>query len=73
LKKWFCFWNVQKGASSKTAGHLARGAYTAVREHDKGPRTQLVPFFNIPIIESTTQQSPVHSRVRQYHPSLAGH
>ena len=40
---------VQKGLPSKAAGHSARGAYTAVREHDEGTRTQLVPFFNIPI------------------------
>ena len=28
-------------------GISARGAYTRVREHDKGPRTQLAEFFNI--------------------------
>ena len=39
--------DVQKGPSSKAAGHLARGAYTAVREQDKGPRTPLAAFFNI--------------------------
>ena len=39
---------VQKGALSKAAGALARGAYGLVREHDKGPRTPLTPFFNIP-------------------------
>ena len=33
--------------SSKAAGPLARGAYTGVREHDKGPRTPLADFFNI--------------------------
>jgi len=37
---------VQKGALSKAAGALARGAYGLVREHDKGPRTPLTPFFN---------------------------
>ncbi len=26
---------------------LARGTYTGVREHDKGPRTQLADVFNI--------------------------
>ena len=40
---------VQKGVSSKAAGPSTRGSYTPVREHDEGPRTQLVPFFNIPI------------------------
>ena len=40
--------DVQKGASSKAAGPVAREAYRAVREHDDGPRTQLEPFFNIP-------------------------
>ncbi len=39
--------DVQKGALSKAAGALARGAYGLVREHDKGPRTPLTPFFNI--------------------------
>jgi len=29
---------------------LARGAYTGVREHDKGPRTQLADFFNILLV-----------------------
>ncbi|MCH7615444.1 MAG: hypothetical protein IH978_06890 [Nitrospinae bacterium] len=29
--------DVQKGALSKAAGALARGAYGLVREHDKGP------------------------------------
>ena len=29
-------------------GDFARGAYTTVREHDKGPRTQLAVFLNIP-------------------------
>ena len=37
---------VQKGPSNKAAGPLAGGAYAAVREHDKGPRTQLADFFN---------------------------
>jgi len=41
--------DVQKGALSKAAGALARGAYGLVREHDKGPRTPLTPFFNIPL------------------------
>ena len=36
-----------KSSFSKAAGPLARGAYTAVREHDKGPRTTLAGFFNI--------------------------
>jgi len=40
--------NVQKGALSKAAGPFSRGAYGLVREHDKGPRTPLTPFFNIP-------------------------
>ena len=40
--------DVQKGASSKAAGPVAREAYKAVREHDDGPRTPLEPFFNIP-------------------------
>ena len=39
--------DVQKGPSSKAGGALARGAYTGVREHDKGPRTPLADFFNI--------------------------
>jgi len=39
--------DVQKGPSSKAAGALARGAYTGVREHDKGSSTQLADFFNI--------------------------
>jgi hypothetical protein len=39
--------DVQKGPSSKAAGHLAGGAYEGVREHDKGPRTPLADFFNI--------------------------
>ncbi len=39
--------NIQKDSSSKAAGHLARGAYGSVREHDKGPRTPLASFFNI--------------------------
>jgi len=39
--------DVQKGAFSKAAGALARGAYGLVREHDKWPRTPMTPFFNI--------------------------
>ncbi len=39
---------VQKGALSKAAGALAHGAYGLVREHDKGPRTPLTPFFKSP-------------------------
>ena len=27
---------------------VVSGAYTAVREHDNGPRTPLADFFNIP-------------------------
>jgi len=46
--------DVQKGVFSKAAGALARGAYGGVREHDKGPRTPLTPFFNIPIMEMGT-------------------
>ena len=42
--------DVQKGPSSKASGALARGAYTGVREHDKGPRTQLADFFNILLV-----------------------
>ncbi|MBA3968249.1 MAG: hypothetical protein H0X47_21235 [Nitrospirales bacterium] len=46
--------DVQKGPSSpvlrllegKAAGDLAGGAYEGVREHDKGPSTQLADFFN---------------------------
>jgi len=34
-------------STGKAAGALARGAYTGVREHVKGPRTQLATFFNI--------------------------
>ena len=40
--------NVQNGSSSKATGILGRGAYTAVREHHKSPRTPLATFFNIP-------------------------
>ena len=40
--------DVQKGDPSKATGPLAGGAYTVVREHDKGTRTPLGPFFNIP-------------------------
>ena len=39
--------DVQNGSSSKAAGTLAHGAYTKVREYDKGPRTPLAAFFNI--------------------------
>jgi hypothetical protein len=39
---------VQKGSTSKAAGHLARGTYWLLREHDKGLRTQLADFFNSP-------------------------
>ena len=39
--------DVQNGSSSKAAGTLARGAYTKVREYDKGLRTPLAAFFNI--------------------------
>ena len=35
-------------ASGKAPGLMMRGAYTAVREHGKGPRTQLVAIFNTP-------------------------
>ena len=34
-------------ASGKAAGALARRAYTEVREHEKGPRTQPADSFNI--------------------------
>jgi len=37
---------VEKSPSSKAAGSLASGAYSLVREHDKGPRTLLADFFN---------------------------
>ena len=39
-----------RARSSKAAGPLARGAYTAVREHDKGARTLLADFFNIRLV-----------------------
>ena len=38
---------LRRGRSSKAAGPLACGAYTGVREQDKGPRTPLADFFNI--------------------------
>ncbi len=44
--------DVQKGALSKAAGALARRAYGLVCEHDKGLRTPLTPFFNIPYSDS---------------------
>ena len=37
--------------SSKAAELMARGAYTAVREHVKSSRTLLAVFFNTSIID----------------------
>ena len=34
---------------------MAGGAYTAVREYDNEPRTQLAGFFNIPITSLTPE------------------
>ena len=45
-------------STGKAAGAFARGAYTGVREHDKGPRTQLGDFFNILLFQFS--DSTVH-------------
>lgn len=42
------FGAVQKNSTSKAAGHLVRGTYRLLREHDKRLRTQLADFFNSP-------------------------
>jgi hypothetical protein len=54
--------DVQKGPSGKAAGALARGAYTGVREHDKGPRTPLADFFNI-LLDLPSHPGPTQSQV----------
>ncbi len=58
--------DVQKGPSSKAAGALAGGAYEGVREHDKGPRTQLADFFNT-LLGNTRLMG------RQHRTNLFGH
>ena len=45
--------------SSKAAGPLAHGAYTKVREYDKGPRTPLAAFFNISLMNFQLRPCPI--------------
>lgn len=40
----------KKAGPARPQAPLARGAYDTVREHDKGPRTPLVDFFNPPFV-----------------------
>jgi len=42
-------WGMFKKARSARPQALWRAERTSVREHDKGPRTLLTPFFNIPL------------------------
>jgi len=43
---------------------LWRAERTAVREHDKGPRTQLAPFFSIPSLES--KSGSIHNPLPEF-------
>ena len=59
-------------STDKAAGTLARGAYTGVREHDKGPRRPLADFFNIllEVYSQTDAPGMQRSVIRSLHHGL---